>query len=54
MKVTFDLEPYTVAKICEMLQSDYCKDRGFKMDESDLMNEAVINFYRYVNGILKD
>lgn len=53
MKVTFDLEPYVLQKLCEMMQSDKLHLYR-RLTENEIVNDAIMTHYRYVNGILKD
>lgn len=44
VKIEIAIEPLIYEELQRILESDYCKNRGFKMTESDLIEEMIANF----------
>lgn len=52
-KITITLEPWAYEELNRLLQSDYCKERGFKMTKSILIEEMIANYGRFIDSMMK-
>lgn len=48
VKIEIAIEPLLYEELQRILESDYCRNRGFKMTESDLIEEMIANFKKEV------